>query len=465
MGITQSNLQKDQQRYTLHNELLHFLTDGKTSIKYLPEATKRTTNKFKMKVKSETLKNINTKVIEDTSLELFSEILEKNNHPNITLYNPLTTLKLTDNYSNDFMKYQNENLNEMVKNFALSNNIKLNEIEEHVSSIKTHTNIDNSSGMKLKRSQSQTKSEDKTKNDDQLTVNSLLKQMTGKKTPPQTTKNSNYKNSSGIAKGINQHHGISLVSLPRNNSSSYINMTSKGKSIKRTTSINPKLHQQNEQFLFHSNYNQYNNMLGKESYSGSRDNTHGLHNNTDIFMNNANSEIRFNKFVNKAMLKLKALPEDEYLNEGTHSNKKSAKKNVNDNKNKRNVVVNVPKKKYDFHIEIIKKNKHNVLDTENSNDNNNNKCKRNNKKQEKNVCKKYFKLKKEIEEEEIIKKFQKQTLKTNNSCRYKIHIDLRKIEPSFLEEEKNEQNEQNANSNNNNQEKKVVKMITFSPND
>ena len=47
--------------------------------------------------------------------------------------------------------------------------------------------------MKLKRSQSQTKSEDKTKNDDQLTVNSLLKQMTGKKTPPQTTKNSNYK--------------------------------------------------------------------------------------------------------------------------------------------------------------------------------------------------------------------------------------------------------------------------------
>ena len=140
-----------------------------------------------------------------------------------------------------------------------------------------------------------------------------------------------------------------------------------------------------------------NNFIGK-----SKTNPRILKQFNTFGMNPSDSDKQYNCFVNKAMNKIPML---------TEMNQNPLHTSPDDGgKSKSN------RSKYNFNIEIVSKEER--KDNSSLNKSNTNR-----------LCKKYFKLNKEIEEEEIINKYYKPKNKKN----YKIHIDLRKIPDEVLE--------------------------------
>lgn len=419
MGINSSKHKRaNSQELSFRSESRMFLSLYKTSIQLLPETAPLSPKTLKIKEKSSLLANINSKQIEEMGLELYSEMISKNNKNNETMYHPITVVKLNNNKDAiDFTKYQNESLNDWLTNFEMSNKTKLNEIEEHVSSIKTNM-VDSI----LKNNKSNNNTEDKiypqirlekssndikVKNDDQLTVTSLLNQMSVRgslnkseyrqskynRQPSQMSLNISQKNKAksevyvnGNVSGLNHHEShhsnISPLKTVKDlllNISSSKNFSTKSIKKKPTTTATKS------NIIFKSKTNP--KVLKKLNCNLMSD-----------------SDVKFNHFVNKAMNKIPLLTKEDAFQIKTIPNFEGKS--------------NSQRTKYDFHIEIVERTNSDKNHTMSSN--NHSKTQ---------FCKRYFKLNKEIEEEQIINKYFKHKPKKN----YKIHIDLRKIPDEVIE--------------------------------
>ena len=435
MGVNHSkHNHSNSKEISFRAETRTFLSLYKTSIKLLPETVPLSMNMLKIKEMSSLSNNINSRTIEELGLELYSEILSRNNKVNEALYHPVAVVKLNNNKDSlDFIKYQNEYLNDLVVNFEHSNKVKLNEIEEHVSSIKTNTvdsiikrdqmnksNTNNTISEDKNFPQIQTDKIDKgslkLKNEDQYTVNSLLNQMSRKDSYNSKSRSINSKGKS--VNRINSRisfNGVGDKDRPK--SELYYNMnnslftqkqnqsTGRGnnmKSAKNLINLSSKniSRQSSKKYISKQTsikFTSSNNFIGK-----SKTNPRILKQFNTFGMNPSDSDKQYNCFVNKAMNKIPML---------TEMNQNPLHTSPDDGgKSKSN------RSKYNFNIEIVSKEER--KDNSSLNKSNTNR-----------LCKKYFKLNKEIEEEEIINKYYKPKNKKN----YKIHIDLRKIPDEVLE--------------------------------
>ena len=416
MGINSSKHKRaNSQELSFRSESRMFLSLYKTSIQLLPETTPLSPKTLKIKEKSSLFSNINSKQIEEMGLELYSEMISKNNKINEAMYHPITVVKLNNNKDAiDFTKYQNESLNDWLTNFEMSNKIKLNEIEEHVSSIKT-----NSVDSMLKQNKSnndkiypqirldKSSNDIKVKNDDQLTMTSLLNQMSMKG----SLNKSGYKSTKYYRQPSQKSINISQRIKAKSEVNVGANISELNSRESHRSNISPLKTVKNLLLNISSSKNHSTKSIKKnptitvtknDIISKSKTNPKVLKKLNCNLM--SNSDVKFNHFVNKAMSKIPLLTKEDAFQIKTTPNFEG--------KN------NAQRSKYDFHIEIVERTNSDKEQTMSSN--NHSKTQ---------FCKRYFKLNKEIEEEQIISKYFKHKPKKN----YKIHIDLRKIPDEVIE--------------------------------
>ena len=95
MGVNHSkHNHSNSKEISFRAETRTFLSLYKTSIKLLPETVPLSMNMLKIKEMSSLSNNINSRTIEELGLELYSEILSKNNKVNEALYHPVAVVKL-----------------------------------------------------------------------------------------------------------------------------------------------------------------------------------------------------------------------------------------------------------------------------------------------------------------------------------------------------------------------------------
>lgn len=512
----QESASKQLQEYSskqLLTESRKLFTDTYSAFQLIPEANNY--NSIQIKQPSHLNKAIDSRNIINYVLNIYSEVIPRQNQANTTIYIPFSLIKIQNtNNPSDFLTHQILSINNFAEKatslkksatnpFVTSSiNKQLDEIEHHVSSIKIsegehdyNNSISNSRDkgnendevlletkktkkkkIKLNNSVQQYKSnllnnyvnninthignlnsnQMTLKPDDQVTVSSLLQQMTFRKSNNQIPKKmgiekqSNQMSPDIFQKNINtrdahsiksEHEIIGIMNPEKINDKLKNNRMNNPK----TMILSPHLKKSNTmQFKF--------NTINSNNNNGNKYQSSTQHN--EIIQSNLNDDNNRKEQHDKTY-KLKSI-----ANKDIKGNKATITLNQYDKDNNYKVCNTEPTKSN----RLMKKNKgkspnyHNRLYT------------RVNKSH---ICDRYFKSKKEIEEEEIIRKYCSRNNQRNSKSKidkhYQITIDLRKIESNTNEEVHDDKEEEFNLNICNNQYKQppalstLNKLITFSP--
>ena len=221
-------------RNNLNNSQFHFRDQANRFINGEKESIQRIHDNLtdynpyfdlREKKKSHLNDKLNNEKIIELSLEIYSQIIANSNRINEGIIHPLTLLKISDD--NEFMEKIFDFANDFNHSFEKRNKNNL-EIEEHISSInfnRTDSLFDKSS--KENKNSSELKSEisqnlNKSKNDDQITVNSILNHINHKLiNSTEINTNTNYTKKNNGKKNVKRNSLQSLLYNPSNQNSEY----------------------------------------------------------------------------------------------------------------------------------------------------------------------------------------------------------------------------------------------------
>ena len=230
MGINmpmRTNLNNSQLNFK--EQTNRFINGDKESIQRIHDNLTDYNLYFDLKAKNKSHLNdkLNTEKIIELSLEIYNQIIANSNRINEGIIHPLTLLNITDD--NEFMEKICDFANDFNNSFEkmYKNNL---EIENHISSInynRTDSLFDKSSNEN--KESSEFKSEisqhlNKSKIDDQVTVNSILNQINHKLiNSTEINTNTNYTGKDNGKKNVKRNSIQSLLYNPSNQNSEYKN--------------------------------------------------------------------------------------------------------------------------------------------------------------------------------------------------------------------------------------------------
>ncbi len=220
-----NNLNNSQLNF--RNEANRFINGEKESIQRIHDNLTDYNSYFDLreKKKSHLKDKLNNEKIIELSLEIYSQIIANSNRINEGIIHPLTLLNISDD--NEFMEKIFDFANDFNHCFEKRNKNNL-EIEEHISSInfnRTDSLFDKSS--KENKNSSELKSEisqnlNKSKNDDQVTVNSILNHINHKLVnSTEINTNTNYTKKNNGKKSVKRNSIQSFLYNPSNQNSEY----------------------------------------------------------------------------------------------------------------------------------------------------------------------------------------------------------------------------------------------------